>query len=78
MAITVNVSTRGLGRAKLDDSRSGEKMWVANVSTIVSGQAVIFPYALSYLKFSVFQKFSTSELFHLINESSVLRSIHVR
>lgn len=66
---TMNVSTQGLGRAKLDASCSGEKLWVANVGDIVSGQAVVFPYArisISYLTFSILQKIYTSELLHLV------------
>lgn len=69
MIITMNVSTQELGRAKLDASCLGEKLWVANVGAIVSGQAVIFPYALiliSYLTFSILQKLYTSELLHLV------------
>lgn len=56
----------------------GKKMWAARVSTIGSRQAVMFPYTLSYLKFSVFQKFDTSELLHPIDENIVLGSIHIR
>lgn len=46
------------GRAKLDGSYSGEKLWVANVSAILSGQAVIFPYTLMLMRyFQSFKKF---------------------
>lgn len=77
VAITVNVSAQGLGRATLDDRCLVKKMWVASMSTIVSRQAVMPPHTLRYLNFSVFQKFYTSELLCLINENIVLRSIHI-
>ena len=69
--ITMNVSAHGLGRVKLDASRSGEKLWVANVGAFVSGQVVMFPYALiliSYLTFAILQKLYTSELLHLVTQ----------